>query len=229
MDNLEPMRAFRCSQVDRLTEPLYGGALQVSRKSKTGGATAAGRNRIRFDFKFDGVRYRPSLPKSPTEANLRGAREHVEGIRQRIASGIFSFAEEFPDFRRLKKVPEGGSPRTCAQVFDAFLKHCESRLAKNDLAAVTVASYRKILNGFWRPPIGTVRFLDVRYFDPRHNCGRCRLEQEDLQQRDQCSAARVQIRLSRSPREARSNFRPQEREDSKEGPPDQRSLHHSGG
>lgn len=74
-----------------------------------------------------------------------------------------SFAEESPDFRRLKKVPEGGSPRTCAQVFNAFLEQCESRLAKNDLAAVTVASYRKILNGFWRPQIGTLRFLDLRY------------------------------------------------------------------
>jgi integrase len=31
------------------------------------------------------------------------------------------------------------------------------------MAAVTVASYRKILNRIWRPQIGTLRFLDVRY------------------------------------------------------------------
>jgi len=55
------------------------------------------------------------------------------------------------------------TPRTCAQVFDAFLVHCESRLDKDDLAAVTVASYRKILNRFWRPQIGTFRFLDLLY------------------------------------------------------------------
>ena len=163
LDNLEPMRAFPCSQVDRLTEPLYRGALQMSRKSKTGGATAAGRNRIRFDFKFEGVRYRPTLRRTPTETNLRRARQQLDGIKRRIAAVTFSFAEEFPDFRHLKKVPSEGSPQTCAQTFDSFLAHCESRVVKSDMAAVTLASYRRVLNGIWRPQIGTVRFLDVRY------------------------------------------------------------------
>jgi integrase len=94
---------------------------------------------------------------------LRRAREHLAGIRQRIAASTFSFAEEFPNFRNLKKGPNEGSPRTCAQVFDAFLAHCESREAKSDMAAITLTSYRKILNGIWRPRIGATRFLSVRY------------------------------------------------------------------
>lgn len=123
----------------------------------------AGRQRIRFDFKFHGIRYRPTLVRVPSEANLRLAREHLAGIKQRIAAGTFSFAEEFPDFRDLEKLPAGGSPRTCAQVFDEFLAHCEARVEKHDMATVTLASYRRVLNGFWRTRIGTLRFLDVRY------------------------------------------------------------------
>ncbi len=135
----------------------------MGRKSKTGGVTVAGRERIQFDFKFGGVRYRPTLLRTPTESNLRRAREHLVGIKERIAAGTFSFAEEFPDFLHLKKVPDYGCPRTCAHVFDAFLAHCEARVAKVDMATVTLASYRKVLNGIWRPRIGTLRFLNIRY------------------------------------------------------------------
>jgi len=110
-----------------------------------------------------GVRYRPSLLRTPTETNLRRAREHLVGIKERIVRGTFLFAEEFPDFLHLNKVPDEGCPRTCAHVFDAFLAHCESRVAKNDMATVTLASYRKILNSTWRPQIGARRFLSVLY------------------------------------------------------------------
>jgi integrase len=135
----------------------------MGRKSKTGGVTVVGRERIQFDFTLGGVRYRPTLLRMPTETNLRRARERLVGIKERIAAGTFSFAEEFPDFLHLNKVPEEGCPRTCAHVFDAFLAHCEARVAKDDLATVTLTSYRKILNGIWRPKIGTDRFLNVRY------------------------------------------------------------------
>jgi integrase len=112
---------------------------------------------------FAGRRYRPSVLRIPNETHLRVAREHLTGIKQRIAAGTFSFAEEFPNFRDLKKTPGAGSPRTCASVFDEFLAHCASRVARNDMAPVTLASYRRVVNGFWRPAIGTFRFLDVRY------------------------------------------------------------------
>lgn len=135
----------------------------MSRTSLTGGVIPAGADRIRFDFRFEGVRYRPTLLRTPSESNLRWARQHLDGIKRRIASGTFSFAEEFPDFRRLRKVPDQGSPKTCAQVFDAFLAHCASRVTRHDMASITLASYRRVLDGFWRPPIGAQRFLDVRY------------------------------------------------------------------
>jgi hypothetical protein len=35
----------------------------------TGGVVAAGRGRIRFDFILDGIRYRPTIKRPPSEAN----------------------------------------------------------------------------------------------------------------------------------------------------------------
>jgi hypothetical protein len=70
----------------------------VGKRAVTDGVTAVDGRRIRFDFTFDSRRYRPSLLRPPTEMNLRRARAHLLGIKHRIASGTFSFAEEFPDF-----------------------------------------------------------------------------------------------------------------------------------
>jgi integrase len=135
----------------------------VGRSPLTSGIAAIGHHRIRFDFMFEGRRYRPSVLRTPTETNLRRAREQLSRIKARIEAGTFSFADEFPGFRDLQRVPDAGSPRTCGQVFDAFLKHCESRLAKNDMAAITVGTYRRVLNYFWRQRIGDSHFLSVRY------------------------------------------------------------------
>jgi integrase len=135
----------------------------VGRKSRTGGVTAVGTHRIRFDFMFEGRRFRPSVLRAPTDMNMRRAREQIAGIRERIAAGTFSFADEFPNFRDLKYVLDSGSRKTCGEVFDAFLAHCESRRVKNDLAPITVATYRRVLDAFWRPKIGSMPFLDMRY------------------------------------------------------------------
>lgn len=110
----------------------------MGRRSLSGGVFTVSGLRIRFDFMFDGVRYRPSLAILPTEMNLRRARAQLKGIKQRITQGTFSFAEEFPDYRFLNRTPNAGSPRTCNQLFDAFLAHCEARHAKHDMAAITL-------------------------------------------------------------------------------------------
>lgn len=69
----------------------------MGRKSINGGVNALGSDRIQFDFEFDGVRYRPTLKRSPTEANLKRARKQLLEIKQRIAAATFVFAEEFPE------------------------------------------------------------------------------------------------------------------------------------
>lgn len=150
----------------RATTPLHyylSGDTPMGKRSQTGGITAVGTRRIRFDFIFEGQRYRPSVLRAPPDLNLRRAREQLAAIKERIATGTFSFTDEFPNFRDLKSVPNSGSRRTCGHVFDAFLTHCESRMTKDDMAPITVSSYRRVLNTFWRPKIGAMPFLAVRY------------------------------------------------------------------
>ena len=101
--------------------------------------------RIQFDCKFEGVRYRPTIQRPPSESNLRRARERLAAIKLEIAIGTFSFVEESPDYRFLARLTGTAVVRTCDQVFDDFLAHCESRRAKDDMAAVTVTSYRRVL------------------------------------------------------------------------------------
>src|SRR4051812_18692441 len=129
----------------------------------TGGVVAAPRGRIQFDFSFNGIRYRPSIRRPPSEANLRRARERLESIKQEIRLGTFSFEEEFPDYRFVRRMVGASSARLSSDVFDAYLVHCEARLRRNDMAAATVRSYRKILDGVWRPHLGDMIFSHIRY------------------------------------------------------------------
>lgn len=76
----------------------------------SGGVRAKGPDRIQFDI--EGVRYRPTVMRVPTETNLRRARKQLEDIKARIAAGQFCFAEEFPDFRDLAKVAKVEGRRT---------------------------------------------------------------------------------------------------------------------
>ena len=135
----------------------------MGRRSINKGVTAKGSDRIQFDFELEGVRYRPSVARIASEANLRRARKQLENIKARIANATFRFSEEFPEFRDINKVPGGTARRTCNEVFDEFLAHCASRLAKNDLSYATVDGYRKILDHVWRPKIGAEIFENVKY------------------------------------------------------------------
>ncbi len=50
-----------------------------------------------------------------------------------------------------------------AKCSDAFLAHCDSRRGEGRFGAITVATYRRVLDAFWRPKIGCVALLDMRY------------------------------------------------------------------
>ena len=135
----------------------------MGRRSKTGGVTPLGRNRIQFDFTIDGVRYRPTLPWIPHETNLRRAREHLQRIKARILAGTFIFTDEFPAYRGRLSLRLPMTSRTCSNVFDAFLRHEEARVARGDLAPITLAAHRQLLEHVWRPAIGPLSLLAVRY------------------------------------------------------------------
>ncbi|HEY4211557.1 MAG TPA: DUF3596 domain-containing protein [Steroidobacteraceae bacterium] len=135
----------------------------MGRRSTTSGVSAVRNERIRFDFKYQGKRYRPSILKPPTQANLRRAREQLIWIKRHIADGTFCFEEEFPNFRDLDRALSAISPCTCNQVFDAFVAHSEVRVKLSDLANSTLCGYRKIIDGIWRPAIGPLQLRSVRF------------------------------------------------------------------
>ena len=138
----------------------------MGRKSLSGGVRAKGSDRIEFTFVFDGKRYRPTLPIAPTETNLRRARERLKGIKARIDAGTFRFVDEFPDYKlrdELKAMAPNSSGRTCREVFDGFLAHCDMLVEMNSLAFSTVNGYRRILNAVWAPAIGEDVFEEVTY------------------------------------------------------------------
>ena len=128
-----------------------------------GGARPKGARRIQLDFNYAGMRYRPTIAAVPNESNLQRARAKLRRIRARIAAGTFSFNEEFPAYRYQHRPTRSFSNQTCNDVFDAYLVHCEARLAKLDLAYATLASYRRVIDATWRPAIGSRRFDQVNY------------------------------------------------------------------
>jgi hypothetical protein len=83
--------------------------------------------------------------------------------KQAIQVLLRGCADEFPGYKFLGKVAEPIALRTCNEVFDDFMAHCESRMSKNDLSFATFESYRKILTSTWRPAIGDEVFDDVKY------------------------------------------------------------------
>ena len=55
----------------------------MGRRSITGGVMPAGPTRIRFDFSIEGHRFRPTLPWTPNETNLRRARIYLARKKHR--------------------------------------------------------------------------------------------------------------------------------------------------
>lgn len=142
----------------------------MGRRSLSGGVRAKGRDRIEFTFVYEGNRYRPTLPRMPTEGNLRRARQQLMDIKARIDAGTFNFLEKFPDYKfkdevkgSLKSTLSDGPGRTCDIAFKDFIAHCEMRVTMNDMAFSTLNGYRKILDAVWRPEIGNEDFEGIVY------------------------------------------------------------------
>ena len=135
----------------------------MGRRSISGGVTPAGPRRIQFDFVIDGTRFRPTLPWAPNQSNLEQARKLLLRIKAQIDAGTFCFAEVFPAYKGLRTVPPGVQAKTCGEVFDEFLQHEVARVARQDLAPVTLGSHRQILDYVWRPHLGSLPFLAVTH------------------------------------------------------------------
>ena len=60
----------------------------MGRRSMTGGVVGKGGQRIQYEFRLNGVRYRPTIEAIPTEANLA----HCESRRAKNAGGNLPIA-----------------------------------------------------------------------------------------------------------------------------------------
>jgi hypothetical protein len=56
------------------------------------GVRAKGPNRIQFTIWYKDERYRPTVTRASTEANMRRARKQLQDIEARIQDGTFNFA-----------------------------------------------------------------------------------------------------------------------------------------
>jgi len=139
----------------------------MGKKSLLSGVQAKGTDRIQFDFEFEGTRYRPTLKRTPNEANLRRACKQLVEIKKQIERGTFKFEEEFPDYRFKRALPaeavDGKADEICSDVFDKFLAHCDHRVSMDDMALSTLNGYREILDRVFRPEIGPDKFEGVAY------------------------------------------------------------------
>lgn len=202
------MWVFDDARVGLVQEPFVEGADVIIDRAVEGIPNAEDGFLLLFSATpFPGNQFRLSWRRADAGGNFYYSQAHnmegwlcpallkLAGIKERIAAGTFSFAGEFPNFRDLGSLPDGGSRRTCGQVFDDFLTHCESRMHKDDMAPITLSSYRRVLNTFRRPQIGEAPFPGGPIFNTRPNRRRGKLEQEDVQQCDQCAAASLQVRI----------------------------------
>lgn len=141
----------------------------MGKKSELSGIRARGSNRIEFDFRFAGIRYRPMINRIPNEANLRRAHQQLKDMKKRIERGEFNFADEFPDYRFRTALPNGNNvepsikPETCNEVVDRFIAYCELRVSKDDMAPSTLETYEEVLERVVRPEIGRDLFERVIY------------------------------------------------------------------
>jgi hypothetical protein len=123
----------------------------MSKKATLSDVRAKGSDRIEFDFLFEGIRYRPTLRRTPSEANLRRAYKQLEDIKNRIDRGEFNFSDEFPDYRYKGTLTSPSDsrdtikPETCDEVADKFSAYCELRVSKDDMAPSTLRDYQEIL------------------------------------------------------------------------------------
>lgn len=133
----------------------------MGRKSSSGGVRPLGAKSIQLDFMFQEQRCRPTLDLAPTQPNMRYAMRLVEGIKDRIRSGSFDLAQEFPDYAGLERF---GASRAPAQTVRHYIEAWTA--ANSRLKPSTLDGYSKIFKRYWLQwfgdrPIAAVKHSEI--------------------------------------------------------------------
>lgn len=117
----------------------------------------SGREAIRIDFVFRGVRCRETLALEPTRQNLRYAANLRAEIQRKIEIGAFVYTDYFPESTRARVFGHQVSTTTVAQALTDWLED-----AKRTKAHSTWKSYRTSVRGWLLPHIGMIRLVDLK-------------------------------------------------------------------
>ena len=115
----------------------------MGRKAKLSGVQAKGPDRIQFDFRLKGIRYRPTLERI-NEADLPRAHEQLKEMKARIRRDTFVFADEFPDYRYKPALPMQPPMREkmCSEIFDSFHRSYMNVMGRGPFTPESVATHR---------------------------------------------------------------------------------------
>lgn len=151
----------------------------MSRKSLSGGVMPI-RRRIRFDFRVEGLRFRPTLRWAPTEGNLRRTHAYLARIKAQIEAATFCFAEAFPHYRGRRDIPIPLGAR-CSTPFSITSRPGRAQRSRRHHSGLPSPDPRSCLATLHR----TSTFPRRPTFATAEDRRRATMEQEDLQQRDQ--------------------------------------------
>ncbi len=108
------------------------------------------------------VRYRPTLTRIPTEANLRRARKQLQELKARIANGTFRFAEDFPDFLHIDRLAARADGESVTR-YSMSSWRTHSRASTRTISPLQRSkATARSLDAVWRPAIGDMYFDEVK-------------------------------------------------------------------
>jgi integrase len=106
------------------------------------------------DVYVDGERHRIAVKDIYNAGNARRWRERLVRIRQRIANGSFSMADEFPHYHPRSKRRLPSAPSAAAITYDMAADAWEKTLTEPTYAWSTIYSYTRINKARWRDALG---------------------------------------------------------------------------
>lgn len=114
---------------------------------------------IRLSFYYQGKRYKETLylneaPLPPTPANIKYANRVALEMRTKIRNGEFRFLDYFPHSQHARKDDK--------ESLATFMDHWYGQL---DLKTSTLRTYKRMMNGFWKPQLGDKRLTSVKHSD----------------------------------------------------------------
>lgn len=130
--------------------------------TRRGRVTARGSG-VQFDFTYNNVRCRETLPFPPTKKGIKAAEEKMDLIQIEIAMGTFDFAKHFPNSRKAISLSSNpGNHTTVKAALETWLKDSEKRCARSTYLDYSVRTYKHLINPFGHLSITELNARDVK-------------------------------------------------------------------